>query len=287
MPLPALTHWDATIHSLHRAAQILGALRLAWVKQQPNYLELSLDITPDGLSTDVLPNGGEVILHFSKAALIYRKDAKTSLEIPLAGHSQATLLEALLEAIQLAEPLLPNSADKSLTENLLAAMAATGHPLIEGHNQVTDTTLLEVDLSIATDYAQALYTVFTAAARFKARLSGFVTPIVVWPEHFDLSFLWFATKETNEQAPHLNFGFAPFSAGIERPYFYAYAWPLPANFTVPELPQPAYWHTTGWTGVVVPYDDTILHSDAKHDAATVIEEIYRAIYQALASFNSQ
>ena len=42
----------------------------------------------------------------------------------------------------------------------------------------------------------------------RARLNGPMTPIVVWPEHFDLSFLWFASAQATDRFPHMNFGCA-------------------------------------------------------------------------------
>jgi hypothetical protein len=50
-----------------------------------------------------------------------------------------------------------------------------------------------------------VYRVFTAAARFRARLEGSQTPIVVWPEHFDLSTLWFPTNDRSDEAPLMDF----------------------------------------------------------------------------------
>jgi len=108
-------------------------------------------------------------------------------------------------------------------------------------------------------YANGLYTMFTAFARFRARarLEGHMTPIVVWGEHFDLSTLWFHTDNPamDDSKAHMNFGFAPFSPGYDRPYLYIYIYPYPESFDPPALPAPAIWNKEGWTGVVVRYDD--------------------------------
>ena len=105
-----------------------------------------------------------------------------------------------------------------------------------------------------------------------------MSPVVVWPHHFDLSFLWFATTEATEKAPHLNFGFAPFSDGLPRPYFYAYAWPIPPGLLDVKLPPLAQWHTEGWTGVMIPYDS--LHGMT--GTSQVIEGLQTQIFQAIA-----
>ena len=134
-----------------------------------------------------------------------------------------------------------------------------------------------VDPQVSGQYMDALYRIFTAVARFRARLTGPMTPIVVWPEHFDLSFLWFATDKATDEFPHMNFGFAPFDAETERPYLYAYAYPMPDAFERLPLPARARWHTSGWRGALVPYDalTAVEHPEAE------IEAIGAAIYGVL------
>jgi hypothetical protein len=189
------------------------------------------------------------------------------------------LCEAVLAELQkteLSEPLA-DIADGERVAKLRTLMAATEHPLLEEHDSVSDEQPLEVDAALGADYATTLNAVFTAAARFRAQLSGYMTPVVVWPEHFDLSFLWFAGEPTGTDAPLINFGFAPFGGGIAHPYLYAYAYPMPENAIETTLPTPAYWHTEGWRGAVVPYAQ-IAHAE---DAVAFVEQNYEGIYKAL------
>jgi hypothetical protein len=94
---------------------------------------------------------------------------------------------------------------------------------------------------------------------------------VVWPEHFDLSMLWFTMLSGDEHTtPHLNFGFSPPSPGIDDYYLYAYAYPYPDQFYVPTLPPGARWNEQPWRGVVVPYT-------ALSDAEVMCEGIFRAL----------
>src|SRR4051812_4182209 len=103
MPLPALTPWEPTAHHLHKAAQLLGTLRLLRLSHVSNYLELAMKIVPEGLSSDVLPGGSEVIVDFRQVAMIIRPPVGEDCLIPLADHSQATLFTALLDALQTTE----------------------------------------------------------------------------------------------------------------------------------------------------------------------------------------
>lgn len=277
--LPSLTNWEKTATSLHQATQLLGAIRLLALPPLPSYLELSTVIRPDGLSTGSLPFG-EVIVNFQQATLVYQPPTGESLAIPLAGQTQAALLEAVLAGIEAQSGVLApfRETSSSLTGALLAATLAGPHPLKPKMEDLTGVTPLEVDQALSADYINSLYRVFTATARFRARLTGPMTPVVVWPEHFDLSFLWFATGRTGDAAPQMNFGFAPYSPGLPRPYLYAYAFPMPAGFEQLSLPAPARWNTEGWNGVVVAYDELAKEADPE----SVVEKIFLQIYELLA-----
>lgn len=245
-----------TLESLHTAARLLGAVRLLVFERQPNFLELGLKITPDGLSTDRLPEGGEVTLDFRRLALVYQPGNGGEVLLPISGESQAGLLEMLLRTIhprELAE-IAPLSDGISYTEAMFQAAERVVNRLKPKRDHLSGTQPLTFDAGSACSYADALYAIFTGVARFRARLDGAQSPVVVWPEHFDLSFLWFAGVP-DEHRPHLNFGFAPFSAGIDEPYLYAYAYPYPSAYSPPSLPDGARWHTRGWTGVVLPYSE--------------------------------
>jgi hypothetical protein len=143
---------------------------------------------------------------------------------------------------------------------------------------VTGTEVLNADPFIAAAYAGVLARLSTVLERLRASLPGQTSAVVVWPHGFDLSFLWFATGSAADSAPHMSFGFSPYSEGFERPYVYGYAHPIPAGMTQRSLEPPAYWYTGLWTGAVIPYDALIGVEDP--DAA--IEQHLRAIQAAVA-----
>src|SRR5919199_3220967 len=277
--LAPLSQWEATAHSLHKAAQIPGAIRLLVLDPVPNYLEWSLVIRSEGLSTGPLPFGGEVLLDFAQCAMLYRPATGEPSAVSLLGQSQASVLEALLATMESQGQTLaaPANGRMSRTDALLAALEARGHVFTPRRADLADEAPLEIDPRLSADYSRVLYQIFTATARFRARLTGPMTPIVVWPEHFDLSFLWFATERATDEFPHMNFGFAPFDAETERPYLYAYAYPMPDAFERLPLPTRAHWHTSGWRGALVPYHAL---AQAEHPEAE-IEAICAAIYDVL------
>ena len=145
------------------------------------------------------------------------------------------------------------------------------------HFHADATTPFAIDSTAAADYARLLYSAYTALARFRARLLGTMTPMVVWPHGFDLSFLWFRGNDLDEHSqPHMNFGFSPGSAGFPRPYIYAYAYPPPKDLTERPIPAPARWFTESWNGAVVDYDNL-----ADDEPEAQIEKLARAIYDSL------
>jgi hypothetical protein len=279
-PLPSLAKWERTSHSLHAAAMLLGAIRQLAFPREPNYLELAMRVEPGGLSTDTLPGGGVVLLDVMRSAMTYTPNVGAPITIPLVGQSQVSLLEALLIAMDTrGEGLLARPDDQwSFTQTLLMRLARGGHPFQPKPGELTSDTPLTIDHNASAEYAQALYRVFTATARFRARLTGPQTPIVVWPEHFDLSTLWFPTDDRSDAAPSMNFGFAPFDARGERPYLYTYAYPMPDGFEQLPLPAPAQWNTAPWKGMRVPYDEL----DKVEDPEALIEALFEHVYMLLA-----
>ncbi len=253
MTLPGIdTAALPTLAGLHRGALLLKAVQYLTQAPRPAYLHVALHIQPDGPISGILPAGGHVQLDLATACLVYRTGGGARTSISLAGRSQAAVFDELFGRLAERElaGLLPAEGD--MTTRVMAALAAAGYTG-PPRTQLLSETIINIDPQVAQDYHQTLDAVFSGLARFRAHLLGALTPIVLWPHHFDLSTLWFPGGEIDDHAPHLNFGFAPFSDGIYEPYLYAYAYPYPAHYNPPALPAGTRWHTAGWTGAVLPY----------------------------------
>ncbi|MCU0514942.1 MAG: DUF5996 family protein [Anaerolineae bacterium] len=262
--LPALVDWDSTRDALHQAAGVLNAIKVPAVARQPNALHHSLAVEPAGLHTGPLAFGGVLRLLFAGGALIpdypalqWTRAEGESVVIPLSGDSQTTLLHALL-----------------------AGLADYGITVTPRLDEIVSDVPFALEAALAADYAVALNRLYTALARFRARLNGTMTPLVVWSHHFDLSMLYFVRGRDEHQDPHLNFGFAPASPGLPRPYLYAYAYPMPPGLLHRPLPFPAQWHTDGWTGVVIPYDSLVRYGDPETFIENTLLDIYGLFRQA-------
>jgi hypothetical protein len=267
-----------TLEGLHRGALLLKAVQYLTQTPQPAYLNLALGMRSDGPVSGNLPMGGRIQLDLASGHLLYTTAAGAPTPIPLSGRSQAAVFDELFSVLADRElaGMLPAGGD--IEPRVMTALAAAGRPSPPPpRTQLVDESIIILDRRVAQNYSQALDTVFTGLARFRAHLGGTMTPIVLWPHHFDLSTLWFPGNAIDEDAPHLNFGFAPFSAGIDEPYVYAYAYPYPAHHDPPAMPTGAHWHTTGWTGAVLPY--TVIAAQA--NPITFIETTCQALFTSL------
>jgi hypothetical protein len=254
MTLPALPNFEGTRVGLHRAAQVIGVVKRTVHEPLPNWAHLGIFPTQQGVTTGQLTIG-ELLLDFGGRAVVYKPNHSGTATILLDRHTQVSLADAVLEVL-----------------------ADAGHNLSPDRAKIGDQSPLNVDAALAADYANALYRIYTAVARFRAKLLGPMSPAIVWSHGFDLSFLWFRGPSWEEQKDaHLNFGFPPGSPGLDRPYLYSYIWPLPDNVTSHALPKPAHWHTQGWTGVVVPYDEIAREHDPENVIESVLEQIFRTL----------
>jgi Family of unknown function (DUF5996) len=258
---PALEHATDDLRQLHRVAGVLGAINQFDRAREANHLEQTLRVERAGLGTGRLPSGHTFTLDLERLEL-----HADGANIALNGLSQRGVLEAALKATGLARDV----------PSFVAGLETKG-VRVEATDLLNDAPI-QVNASIATDYAGVLWRVFTAISRFRARLTGPVTPVAVWPHGFDLSTLWFSTPTALESAPHMNYGFAPFDRSGSAPYLYAYAYPMPDGFEQRPLPDGARWNTIGWNGMTVPYSE-IVHRD---DPETFIESVLQAVHETLA-----
>jgi hypothetical protein len=139
------------------------------------------------------------------------------------------------------------------------------------------------DPEAAALFFTVLYDVAGAFESRRATLTGEVSPVQLWPHGFDLAFEWFGTRvETLEEdgkiaayPSQLNLGFYP--AG--RAYFYSNPWPFEADRLLDKpLPHGGEWHTEGWQGSILYYDQ--LQGD--HDAKKKLLEYAAAVFEAVA-----
>jgi hypothetical protein len=261
---PTLENATDDLRQLHRVALVLGAINQFDRMREPNHLEQTLRVERDGLSTGRLPSGHAFTLDLERLEL--RSDGAS---IAFNGLSQRGVLEAALKATGLTQDVA----------SFVAGLEAKGVRVDAA--DLLNHAPIQVEASIASDYARVLWRVFTAISRFRTRLTGPVTPLAVWPHGFDLSTLWFSTETALESAPHMNYGFAPFDRSGSAPYLYAYAYPMPEGFEKLPVPDGARWNTIGWSGMIVPYSELARQNDPEAFIESTLEAVHGTLAPTL------
>ena len=259
MRLPALDNWDTTRDTLHQVALVLGAVRVGAVDPLPNDLHFSLDMTARGPTTSELRVGGELQFRIADMEVVYAHDGVDGFALDIAGHTQKSLLQAVT-----------------------AGFDARGIAVEPALKHITFDIPLDFDHTLASDYLRVLDVAHTALARFRARLSGNLSPLALWPHHFDLAFLLFPGAGHDERKdPQLAFGFALFSDGWDRPYVYAYGWSQEAGYVDIPVVSPAQAVSDGYTGLYAAYDDLRSLSDFSAAIENMLLAYARDALQAL------
>lgn len=73
------------------------------------------------------------------------------------------------------------------------------------------------------------------------------SPTRIWPHHFDIARYLSLDGEAG-----IGIGMSPGDEHYDLPYYYCSPWPYPEAQSLPGLPEPAFWHTEGFTSAIIP-----------------------------------
>lgn len=96
----------------------------------------------------------------------------------------------------------------------------------------------------------ALTTIATTASR--------VTPIRIWPHHFDLGAIIHSDAASDDR--QIGIGMSPGDGSYVEPYLYVTPYPLVASPAYPDLPSGA-WRREGWPGAVLTGSEIVRGAD--------------------------
>ncbi len=258
MTLPPLDNWIDTYHTISLISHLLGDVRAALADEEPHGAHYGLSIYPKGLTTNNLLLFGEVRFDLSTQTIQYVPEMTEPVDIPIEGHSQESLAKALIDAAN------NDGADLPLHLDYLSdATVFSYHP---EHMQEFHTTLSHI---------------FDAFREVQMGIVSNMTPLLLWPGSLELTFTVFPTPDSTEEAPHIKFGFLPAQEDFyDRPFIYAFSDPTPDAIFSVTLPEPAYWYTDSWAGLMLVYDD-IVNSNAPKET---IRPALTAYYQLAAPY---
>ena len=258
-PALPLAQWKDTYGTLHMWTQIVGKIRLALAPLVNHWWNVTLYVTPRGLTTSAMPYNDRLIRidfdFIDHMVLIQTTDGSTK-SISLRPRPVAEFYQ-----------------------EMMAAIGSLGMPVKIWTTpvEVPDRTPFENDHKHAAydpEYAQRVWRIMAQASRvfteFRSRFIGKVSPIHFFWGSFDLAVTRFSgrTAPSHPGVPNCgrfvaveayshevsSCGFWPVGGPVNEPSFYAYAYPEPQAFKdYPVKPQEAFYHT-GMGEFLLPYD---------------------------------
>ncbi len=262
-PSLSLADWQSTRNTVEAYAKLLGRVRRAMAPTSKHWWHVSLQLCGCGLTTTPFPISSQVMeltLDFTTHQLLILTSRGDRRAIPLWGQSP-----------------------KQFHDDVLAALQPFGCMPDIDHTLFTNDTPGSYDGTAVSRFWQALCQIDAVLKEFKGGFRGESSPVQFWPHHFDLAMVWFSGRLCPGQDPnnpewadeHMNFGFSTGDGSISNPYFYATAYPLPDGFAASPLPQDAYWHTTGFTGAILPY----ITLETAENPREKLLNFYRTVHQ--------
>lgn len=242
---PNLANWEPTRSTLHYYSRAIGVIPRAHAKFHPKWWHISLKVVPDGLETSrmTLTEGGEfwlkIDLHQHKAFLLTDKGVYR--EFDLAAGLTAT----------------------EFGDQILKAVGELGLSAEYAREKFENNDPREYEPEVAGRFLTALVNADRIFKEHRATIVGDTGPVQLWPHGFDLAFEWFGTRveryehegDVQEYPSQLNLGFYPGDA-TNKPYFYSNPWPFEGDQLIDKtLPEGANWHTEGFEGSILPYEE--------------------------------
>jgi hypothetical protein len=245
MSLPSLrldASWQPTRDALHAYARVLGGIRQALTPKQRHWAHACLFVSAEGLTTSPIPLGArdafELIMALRDPYVGVIRSSGERQRIPLSGQSATELYDAI--------------------QRLIAPLAGR----LELAPELLGTQVHALDPEAVARFGEALTQTDLVFKRFAGELRRGATSVQFWPHNFDLAVMWLSGRavpgvdedDEDNGDERMNFGLSTGDASIPEPYYYATAYPLPAELPMTDLPPGARWHTTGWQGAVLPYE---------------------------------
>jgi hypothetical protein len=260
-PWPALplSEWKDTYETLHRWTQIVGKIRLTLTPPVNHWWNITLYITPRGLTTSAMYYKGrylQIDFDFIDHLLLIQTTDYSTKSIALRPRSVADFYQETMAAL----------------ESLEMPVTIWTTPV-----EVQDRTPFELDQKHASydpEYAQRVWRILAEASRilteFRCRFIGKVSPVHFFWGAFDLAVTRFSgrTAPSHPGAPNMarfvaveayshevsSCGFWPGGGPVNEPAFYAYAYPEPQGFKDYTIqPKEAFYHTE-MGEFLLPYD---------------------------------
>ena len=282
-PLP-LDEWRETYATLHMWFQVVGKIRLVQTPLINHWWNTTFSVTPRGLTTSAIPYHTRTFqIDFDFLTHHLQVDASDGgrRTIPLKPQSVAEFYHATMEALR----------------SLGIELAVWTTPV-----EVEDRTPFERDehhRAYDPDYANRCWRILMQSSRvlteFRSRFVGKVSPVHFFWGAFDLAVTRFSGRPApaHPGAPNLarfvaqeayshevsSCGFWPGGGPVDRPMFYAYAYPEPDGFNRARIEPEEAFYSAEMKEFLLPYD-TVRTAKAPERA---LEAFLQSTYEAAAN----
>jgi hypothetical protein len=241
---PALPfrEWEKTCDTLHMWTQIVGKTRLKLTPHLNHWWNVTLYVTPLGLTTAQIPFGEksfEVEFDFSDHVLHVRTSEARHLRIPLFDRSVADFYHQYMAGLR--------SFGIDVEIDKIPDEFADRTPFDEDEHHDT------YDSAKVADFHHILVHADAAFKEFQARFLGKCSPVHFFWGSFDLAVTRFSgrlnptasgSRMMKEAYSHevSSCGFWPGDSRFPEPAFYAYQVPAPGEFSSQRVrPEKAFW----------------------------------------------
>jgi hypothetical protein len=281
-PVLRFDRYGDTLATVHLWTQIVGKIRLRQMPWVNHSWQVTLYVTPRGLTTGSMPYAGgifEITMDFTSHELIVTTSAGREGRMDLFPRSVADFYMALFD----------------LLRGLDIQVKIYGTPC-----EIADAIPFREDLVHHSYDKQAINTLFLALARiepvfvrFRSGFRGKVSPVHLFWGAFDLAVTRFSGREAPPHAggmPNMpdrvmqeayshevsSCGFWPGAAEFPTPVFYSYCYPTPADFGDQPVEPAGAFYSTEKGEFFLPYADVQESADPENTLMQFLTTTYRA-----------
>lgn len=283
-PAIPFSAWSDTCETLHMLTQIVGKTRLALAPMRSHWWQVTLYVTPRGLTTSPMPyetSAAEVDFDFIDHNVVLRTSEGGSRAIPLV---QRSVRDFHLEYLEVLQALGIDAKIRGVPVEIETVI-----PFAE------DTQHASYDSAAANRWWRAMLQADRVFQEFRGRFEGKASPVHFFWGSFDLA----ATRFSGRGAPKWSgmvpncpdyvmveaysrecssAGFWP-GGGSQEAAFYSYAYPEPAGYSSAAILPAAAHYDSKLHEFILPYDS--VRESASPDE--VLLQFLQSTYEAAAN----
>jgi len=280
-PALPITSWAPTFATLHMLTQIVGKTRLALAPMVNHWWQVTLYVTPRGLTTSSMPYGkrtAAVDFDFINHSVVIRISTGASRAIPLVSRS---VREFYVEYLNVLKALDIGAKIRGVPVEIVTAI-----PFAE------DTEHHTYDAEWANRWWRVMVQIDRVLKAFRGRFEGKASPVHFFWGSFDIA----ATRFSGRRAPEFSgvvpncpdyvmkeaysrecssCGFWPGGNGQDAA-FYSYAYPEPDGYKNYKISSESAYYDETLREFVLPYETMRTSSSPDDTLLTFLQTTYEA-----------